>query len=253
MMGVILAPRDLSGSVRDLREDFSSFDRCMQRNLCKIPFIVICVIGGLIVLSLIMCCVRCVLCGYACCSCCCGGCCGSRSRGSRRRRRSEKHSRNDSPQTFIQPQPVVIQQPIIHQAPAVVEPPQYAYFNSNGDDALPPMPSLQNERVRMESHEMTDVTQQKASNPYDMHPTPAISSVASPEPSSHYEYGQLHHEPSFHQPRPPYHSDLGHPHLEAPERMYGNEYVPYHHSEPQYGPDSHYGYGQKKPELWAPV
>lgn len=249
-MGVILAPRDLPGSIRTLRDDFSSFDRCMQRSLCKIPFIVVCVVGGLILLTLIMCCVRCVLCGYACCSCCCGGCCGS---SNRRSRRGEKHSSHDPPPTVVQQQPVVIHQPIIQQPPMVAEQPQYAYFDSKGADSLPHMPALQSERVVVESHEMKDVPRLGPSNPYDMHPTPAISRAPSPNPSSHYEYGQQHQEPSFHQPQPTYRSALVHPHTEASQRMYGNEYNSYHQSEPQHGPDSHYGYGQKKPEPWTVV
>jgi hypothetical protein len=178
----------LQTSLNNLTQDYSSFDRCMSQNYCKIPFIIACVVGGLIVFSLVMCCVRCVLCGYACCSCCCGGC-GGRPH----RRRDRSHEYDSSPPPFAQqqqqqqqpqPQPIIIQQPIIQQQPGVNEPPQYAYFDSKGDDCLPHMPSVQKERMVVESHEMGNVgARGRALDPH----SGLIKRAASPAPT-HYDY-----------------------------------------------------------------
>ncbi|PWW77387.1 hypothetical protein C7212DRAFT_342323 [Tuber magnatum] len=105
----------------------------------RIPFIVICIVGGIFVFSILWCFLRCCLCGYRCCACCCGGCGGRR----------EKKSKVD-----ISPPALVTREP---PAP---EPPKYAYFDAHNDDALPIMPTLEDTKhvaveVKVEEHELT--------------------------------------------------------------------------------------------------
>lgn len=106
----------------------------------RIPFIVICIVGGIIVFSILWCFLRCCLCGYRCCACCCGGCGG---------RREKKLKIDISP-----PVP-----PPITREPPAPEPPKYAYFDAHNDDALPIMPTLENVKhvavaVKVEEHEL---------------------------------------------------------------------------------------------------
>ncbi|KAI5776652.1 hypothetical protein EDC01DRAFT_445191 [Geopyxis carbonaria] len=136
-MGLILV-RSLSDDLKNFTKTFTSFDQCMSQNICKIPFIVGCVVGGIIIVSIIWCLARCCFCGYACCACCCGGCGGSR---------------NKTLKYDISPPGPLTVPPYVHEAP------QYAYFDSKSDDALPVMPSIeQRSDIEVydckESHEM---------------------------------------------------------------------------------------------------
>lgn len=188
-MGLIR--RDIAGDVSTLPSTFSSFDNCKSYRvlyfsdisrillipqkacqkmsasrypccvaagimyttlrtsliLTRIPFIVICVIGGLIVFSILWCFLRCCLCGYRCCACCCGGCGGRREK-----------QKNQPDREILQPPPIIVQQPAYHQ------PPQYAYFDSHNDDALPVMPSFEKtQRIEIavkEEHEMGPINAQ---------------------------------------------------------------------------------------------
>ncbi|KAG0136882.1 hypothetical protein HOY82DRAFT_548941 [Tuber indicum] len=138
-MGVIR--RDIASGWRDLSASLRSFDTCMEKKYCKIPFIVICIVGGIIVLSLLWGFLRCCLCGYRCCACCCGGCGG---------RREKKMKADISP----------LASSLVTREPPAPEPPKYAYFDAHNDDALPIMPTLENTEqiaveVKVEEHELT--------------------------------------------------------------------------------------------------
>ncbi|KAK7189292.1 hypothetical protein DPSP01_003416 [Paraphaeosphaeria sporulosa] len=62
----------------DAKDTLSSWDKCMAKNYCKWPVIVAIIVGGIIVLSVVLCIARCVCCGaelacccFKCCTCCC--------------------------------------------------------------------------------------------------------------------------------------------------------------------------------------
>lgn len=57
--------------ITDVQNTFSSWDSCMSEAYCKWPAIVGIIIGCLIVLSIILCCARCLCCGAECCCACC--------------------------------------------------------------------------------------------------------------------------------------------------------------------------------------
>lgn len=73
---------DAQGKVTDVKTAFSSWDNCMKASFCKWPVIAVIVVGGLILLGIAWCIIRCACCGLSCCcSCfqclkCCGNCCG---------------------------------------------------------------------------------------------------------------------------------------------------------------------------------
>lgn len=126
----------------------------------RIPFIVICVVVGLIVFSILWCLFRCCLCGYQCCTCCCGGCggCGGGSRRRERRARDREHSDRG---------PALAPATIVQQQPSYQEPPQYAYFDRGNDDALPVMPTLEKMQVSVrEEHELAPIGRGRE-NAYD--------------------------------------------------------------------------------------
>ncbi|RPB00622.1 hypothetical protein L873DRAFT_756724 [Choiromyces venosus 120613-1] len=141
-MGVVR--RDITSGWNDFTTSFSSFNKCMEKSYCKIPFIVICVVGGLIAFSILWCFLRCCFCGYQCCACCCGGCGGC---GKRREKKVTIDISNPPP--------------LVTREPPVPEPPKYAYFDAHNDDALPIMPTLENNtkhiavEVKVEEHELT--------------------------------------------------------------------------------------------------
>ncbi|KAA8909472.1 hypothetical protein FN846DRAFT_610792 [Sphaerosporella brunnea] len=145
-MGVI-QQRSIGDDLANFSTTFTSFDKCMQKDICKIPFIVGCVIAGIIVFSTLWCLFRCIMCGYACCSCCCGGCGG-------RRHKTETT-------TYVLPPPPP--PPLLATRPPHYDhdEPKYAYFESRNDDALPHMPSANGvdvkQRFEIEEHEMEPV------------------------------------------------------------------------------------------------
>ncbi|KAK1835537.1 hypothetical protein QBC39DRAFT_298311 [Podospora conica] len=168
-----LARRDLEGQVADVKSAFSSWDNCMQATYCKWPVIAVIIVGGLIVLSVAWCIIRCACCGLSCCcscfSClkCCGNCCGCCDPP-----RGKRHKYLDEP--YIPPnQGYKVQPPMNPHFPPVVpmmtpastgvttgvtpgyaistpaayatSTPQYAEFDVSkpkpgGEDALPAMP-----------------------------------------------------------------------------------------------------------------
>lgn len=116
------------------------------------PAIIGIVIGSLIVLSIVFCCVRCLCCGLECC-CGCFSCFNSCCPGPRRHKGS-KYADGPSSYHGYQPAP----------APPTYEPPKFASFDvskkggkTNGD-SLPAMPSWDNAKThKVEDHSYDDV------------------------------------------------------------------------------------------------
>ncbi|KAF2636535.1 hypothetical protein P280DRAFT_153332 [Massarina eburnea CBS 473.64] len=99
----------------DAKETLSSWDKCMEKTYCKWPVIVAIIIGGLIVLSLVLCIARCLCCGAelaCCCFKCCTCCCPSGGR-------NKKHKRMKSPE----PAPTPYHQSSYTAAPPIAPPP----------------------------------------------------------------------------------------------------------------------------------
>ncbi|KAL7629288.1 hypothetical protein AAE478_000808 [Parahypoxylon ruwenzoriense] len=145
---------DMPGGISDARTAFSSWDNCMQASFCKWPVIALIIIGGLIIISIVWCIVRCACCGLSCCcQCCyclkcCGECCGCCDPP-----RGKRHKYLDDP--FIPPnheanQGYRSQAPMTPSVPATTVP-QYAEFDVSGKkdaDALPEMPTWEGGKSR---------------------------------------------------------------------------------------------------------
>ncbi|KAH8647563.1 hypothetical protein BGZ60DRAFT_226883 [Tricladium varicosporioides] len=153
----LLGRRDVVAQASSVANSFSSWDNCMKAAYCKWPIIAAMVIGGLIVISIVACIVRCACLGYSCCcscfsclNCCCGSCCDGK------KNKPHKHLDKDpfSPGPMPPNQGYQAPPPMMGGAlPAKAEPPQFAQFEvgKNGlyvepkptlsEDALPPMPS----------------------------------------------------------------------------------------------------------------
>ena len=108
----------------------------MALDFCKWPVIAGCIVGGIILISIIWCFFRCCICGYACCACCCGGCGGSR-------KKRENHIHTE----YINAPPPVCKPPAYHESP------QYAYATDRDGnvnaDTLPVMPTWETTRVEV--------------------------------------------------------------------------------------------------------
>ncbi|ELR10321.1 hypothetical protein VC83_07952 [Pseudogymnoascus destructans] len=155
-----LQRRDLQASANNVKTSFSSWDNCMKATYCKWPIIAAIIVGGLILLSVVWCIVRCCCCGMSCCcSCfnclkCCGDCCGCCNSP------DKKHKHLDEPYfppAFAPHGGYKAPDPMMSGGGAAGTPfspaPAYARFETgpNGmaidppkpvnDDALPPMPS----------------------------------------------------------------------------------------------------------------
>ncbi|KAL2180463.1 uncharacterized protein P884DRAFT_80006 [Thermothelomyces heterothallicus CBS 202.75] len=147
-----LERRDIEGQISDVKTAFSSWDNCMQVNYCKWPAIALIIIGGLIIISVTWCIIRCACCGRSCCcscfSClrCCGNCCGCCDPPRGRRKYLDE--------PYIPPNYGYKSQEPMHagfNAGSTASPlskgpgfPQYAEFDAGGkkdEDALPQMPS----------------------------------------------------------------------------------------------------------------
>ncbi|CAM1506617.1 Fc.00g062580.m01.CDS01 [Cosmosporella sp. VM-42] len=144
--------QDAEGKVTDLKTALSSWDNCMRADFCKWPAIAIMVVGGLIILSIVWCIVRCCCCGMACCcSCfqclkCCGNCCGCCDPPG-----GKPHKHLDDPYApaphhgYRSEAPMGASIPQFAPKPSHVEPPQYAEFETQkrggNEDSLPEMPS----------------------------------------------------------------------------------------------------------------
>lgn len=172
-----MAQRDIiegaKDKVTDIKTALSSWDNCMAASFCKYPVIAIMVVGGLILLAILTCIVRCACCAKSCCcscfSCfkCCGNCCGCCDEPG-----SRKHKYLDEPyippsQGYRTEAPMPAFQPVIVPATTgVTGPPQYAEFDTKkpgGEDSLPQMPSWEGAGSRKvelepESHEMNSLS-----------------------------------------------------------------------------------------------
>ncbi|KAI0402811.1 hypothetical protein F4802DRAFT_339901 [Xylaria palmicola] len=178
-----LSKRQSAGSITDDISDaataFSSWDNCFQSTICKWPVIALFIVGGLIILSIVWCIVRCCCCGLSCCcECCyclkcCGQCCGlcDPPRGKRSKYLDEPFVPPNHDQAYRSPAPM-------HAGFETMKPsvPQYAEFDS-GDkkdaDALPAMPSwegasskkvlIEEEAVELEALKKPSVAQNSSS------------------------------------------------------------------------------------------
>ncbi|KAK8019549.1 fibroin-3 related protein [Apiospora arundinis] len=150
---------DAKGQVMDVKTTFSSWDNCMKASYCKWPLIAIIIIVGLIVFSIIWCCIRCLCCGLSCCcSCfrclkCCGNCCGCCDSPQQKNKYLDDpfvpphHAENQayrSQAPMFAPTMAPTMMPATAPSYAKSEPPQYAEFETGkkgGGDELPQMPS----------------------------------------------------------------------------------------------------------------
>ncbi|KAF1966269.1 hypothetical protein BU23DRAFT_330568 [Bimuria novae-zelandiae CBS 107.79] len=172
-MASLLAQRALvaarADTIGDIKDTLSSWDKCMAKNYCKWPVIVAIIIGGIIVLSVVLCVARCVCCGAevaCCCFKCCSCCCPSGGRkGHKRVKTPPPLPYNNLAYTSAPPAPIapldtrpLNQQYRSHAAPTFnpatapsfnpsTNPaaPQFARFDTHSkpvnEDALPAMPS----------------------------------------------------------------------------------------------------------------
>ncbi|BFZ64501.1 hypothetical protein YB2330_005647 [Saitoella coloradoensis] len=105
----------LSSTLDKIKYAWSSPDHCVHENWCRIPAIIIIVIGISVLISLI-CCIRGLI---ACCCCCCPSCCDGRG-SSRGRSRTQSFGT-----PYTQPQPINV-----YTQPAPVQSPRADYLPS---------------------------------------------------------------------------------------------------------------------------
>uniref|UniRef100_A0A0L0NMR2 Fibroin-3 n=1 Tax=Tolypocladium ophioglossoides (strain CBS 100239) TaxID=1163406 RepID=A0A0L0NMR2_TOLOC len=194
---------DAQGKVTDVKTAFSSWDNCMKAAFCKWPVIAVIVVGGLILLGIIWCIIRCACCARSCCcSCfqclkCCGNCCGCCDPPGGRR-----HKYLDEP--YIPPHHGYQQQAPMRAPSAaaaapkqpVFEPPQYAEFDvskKGGEDALPHMPSWEgagSKKVMLEEEEVEMNHLKKSPTP-----NPGQAPLATPSTGPANAMGMEPHSP----------------------------------------------------------
>jgi len=126
----LLGKRSITGEVSSVKNTFSSWDNCMAKTYCKWPVIAAIIIGGLIVLSVLWCIVRCACCGMSCCSTCfsflkccdcCGGCCDGK--------KNKPHKHLDDNSSYPPPLHQGYKAPVPMMGGALASgPPQYAQF-----------------------------------------------------------------------------------------------------------------------------
>jgi len=258
-MGVInisqnpLYRRDLSGTLGDYVKQNASWDKCMEHKACKIPVFVGIAVGALILFSVLWCLIRCLACGYACCSCCCGGCGGSK-------RKRDKRNGNEP----LQAGPMPVQ---FH--PSDNTGPQFAYYDTRSEDALPAMPTVGKNEVNIhvpndKEIEMNPITS-RAQSPMGMgmQQLPSHSQMAGPDgrvsPSVYSDGGVPYAGTGYNgqpqQPRPLYQDQRQPPSFvtldprasPAPQDGYYNETGYQRNPPPQYGRPMQQGmspYGQ---------
>ncbi|GAP86080.1 putative fibroin-3 related protein [Rosellinia necatrix] len=179
----------ISNGISDAATAFSSWDNCFQAAICKWPVIALFIIGGLILISIAWCIIRCCCCGLSCCcECCyclkcCGECCGlcDPPRGKRSQYLDEPFVPPNHDQAYRSHAPM-------HSGFDSMKPsvPQYAEFDA-GDkknaDALPAMPSWEeasSKKVLVEE-EFVEMEPLKKPNPAQ---SPPHMNVAAMPPSS---------------------------------------------------------------------
>ena len=142
----------MSSAIEEIKsapQTFSSWDNCMKESYCKYPAIIGIIIGVLIAVSIVWCCVRCCCCGL---SCCCG-CfsCFNRCCPSGRGRERSKYA--DPPADYREPNPYMGYIPPSN--PPAYHGPNTATFDVPGSkvngDALPSMPTWKDGKLE-ESH-----------------------------------------------------------------------------------------------------
>ncbi len=131
----------MSNAINDIKsapQTFSSWGNCMQKAYCKWPAIIGIIIGGLIAVSIIWCCVRCCCCGMSCC-CGCFSCFNRCCPSGRGRKRSRY---GDGPDDYRQPNPYMGYVPPSN--PPMYQGPNAATFDvgkKGNPDSLPAMPT----------------------------------------------------------------------------------------------------------------
>ncbi|KAK6503264.1 hypothetical protein TWF481_008293 [Arthrobotrys musiformis] len=190
-MSQSLLRRGVQDDLATLPETLGNWDKCMEKSWCKYPLIAGCVVGALVLVSVIWCCYR----------CCC---------------RSRRKKADRSKSTFFNdPVPSYMSHPPARPAPSgysssnTIGPntstpaPQYAYFESGttgakDNDALPVMPSwngAKNEKVedtsvKVEAIELEDVSSSST-------PPPANSRLNNSNMDSSNNYHQSNSRPNF--------------------------------------------------------
>lgn len=142
----------------------------MEHKACKIPVIVGIAVGCLILFSILWCLIRCLACGYACCSCCCGGCGGSR----RKRDKSEP----------LAPGPMPVQ---FH--PSDNAGPQFAYYDTRSEDALPAMPTVGKNEVNIHVRDDKEIEMNSIATATSRAQSPMLAGMGMQHPSSQQQYG----------------------------------------------------------------
>lgn len=212
----------------------------------RIPFIVGCIVGGITIISIIWCLARCCFCGYACCACCCGGCGGTR----------KKTLKYD----ISPPGPLTVR-------PYADEAPQYAYFDTKSDDALPVMPSIE-QTSKIEIHDSRDTLEMgfvnnplsttKAQYAQPQQPT-RLSSASSLYSASALSHMALHnnsveHQSPLQQPQSQFARMIGH--RNTVQNRYNDVPLnPYQYQGPR-RQEQHVPYDQqehRKPEEWSVI
>ncbi|KAI8635165.1 hypothetical protein F5Y19DRAFT_2313 [Xylariaceae sp. FL1651] len=236
---------NISGGIQDAATAFSSWDNCMQAAFCKWPVIALIIIGGLILLSIVWCIVRCCCCGLSCCcECCyclrcCGQCCGmcDPPRGKRSKYLDEPFVPPNHDQAYRSQAPM--QSGFDSMKPSV---PQYAEFDSGTKkdaDALPAMPSWEDASSKKVLIEEEAVEMEPLKKP-DLSQNPSLMSVnnvahaASPSPISPGNVS-------------PYGPPVG---INGPNGYMaaGHEVNPYNSSGQSYNDYNNHGYGQQYPQ-----
>lgn len=194
---------DAKQQVTDVQTAFSSWDNCMQASFCKWPAIGIMIFVGLIVFSVVWCCIRCICCGVSCCcECfhclkCCGNCCGCCDSPQKRNKYLDEpfvppnYAQNQgyrSEAPMVAPVMAPAMAPTMAPARSKPEPPQYAEFDSGpkgggGGDELPSMPSWEgasSKKVMIEE-EAVELEQLKKPDPA---PNAPLMGAMAPNPMS---------------------------------------------------------------------
>ncbi|KAF9737963.1 hypothetical protein PMIN06_008889 [Paraphaeosphaeria minitans] len=123
----------------DAKVTLSSWDNCMAKNYCKWPVIAAIIVGGIIVLSVVMCIARCICCGAEL-ACCCFKCCTCCCPSGGNRRSGHKRVETPPPRPYdTSPYSVGLPPAPIH-SPMDTRPPQQQY-RSHAVPTFNPAPS----------------------------------------------------------------------------------------------------------------
>lgn len=250
-------PRDLGDDISNTANTFSSWDSCMSEGYCKWPVIVGIIIGSLILVSVIWCCVRCCCCGMDCC-CGCFSCFNRCCPGPRRKNEGYQQAPPQQPYGGQYQGPA---QPMTYGGYAY-RGPQTATFDApttkNGkynEDALPAMPSwdqANSRHVRDEDVEMEKLGQDAAQKEgllgeerenggryyNNGAPQDPAGDLGMAQTGPYHEYGQQ-------QQTGPYHDYNAHQQfVGSPSSVYGEQ---------QYAPSIPPSYRTAAPSIVSPV